>query len=61
MKITIEIPDKNVKEFLEICEVDGTTPEEVLKGFVADLVDGEGTRGSDERRLASEYYYRCGY
>jgi len=61
MKITIEVPEQNGRELFEKCYQDGTTPAEVLGGFVADLVDGIGTRGSDERRLASEYYYRCGY
>jgi hypothetical protein len=43
-------------EFIELCTSDGTTPDEVLRGFVADLCSLDGTHGSDERDLV-----RCGY
>lgn len=67
-KLTIELPP----EFLELCQRDGTTPETVLKGFIADLcgimnwtsnprTDGYSSNGSDERDLAEQYYQRVGY
>jgi hypothetical protein len=59
-------------EFIRLCESDGVKPEIVLRGFIADLcgimnwsnhprVDGYSSNGSDERRLAEEYYERVGY
>ena len=47
-------------------------PEVVLRGFIGDLygiinwsnhprADGYGSSGSDERRMAEEYYERVGY
>ena len=67
-KITIQAPD----EFLELCDYDMTTPERVLRGFIADLcgivnwasnprADGYGSNGSDERDFARAYYDRVGY
>ena len=64
-KTTLNIKLPN--EFLALCEQDGTTPETVLRGFIADLCrleDHEGgysTNGSDERMMARQYYERVGY
>ena len=60
------------KEFVELCAAHQVEPETVLKGFIADLCslvswaasprpDGYSSNGSDERRLAREYYNRCGH
>jgi hypothetical protein len=76
MKLSLELP----KEFLDLCETYKADPEEVIKGFVADLAgiqnwaypnpeegrnprpkDGYQSNGSDERRLAMEYFHRVGY
>lgn len=67
-QITIDLPE----EFIELCREDGIKPETVLRGFIADLCelmnwaanpreDGYSSNGSDERRLAREYYERVGY
>ena len=67
-KISIEIP----AEFLELCKLDKINPEEVIRGFIADLChihnyandprpDGYSSNGSDERMLANQYYERVGY
>ena len=67
-RITLELPP----EFIELCEADGIAPEVVLRGFIADLAeimnwldnpraDGYSSNGSDERRMAREYYERVGY
>lgn len=67
-RLTLDLPD----EFLALCVSDGVTPELVLRGFIADLAgimnwaanpraDGYSSNGSDERRLAAEYYERVGY
>lgn len=67
-RITLDLPD----EFIELCQDDGIEPEFVLRGFIADLAgimnwaanpreDGYSSNGSDERRMAGEYYDRVGY
>lgn len=54
-RVTIYVPD----EFIDLCTNDaGARPEVVLEGFVADLTATKGNHGSDERRLAREYYNR---
>ena len=67
-QLTIDLPE----EFIELCKQDGTKPETVLRGFIADLSeimnwaknpreDGYSSNGSDERMKAREYYERVGY
>lgn len=58
---TLELTDKETAAFIEMCFRDGTTPAEVLEGFICDLTGAERTRGSDERMYAGQYYERCGY
>ena len=66
--ITVALPE----EFLALCASDGVAPDVVLRGFIADLAgimnwaanpraDGYSSNGSDERRMAMEYYERVGY
>lgn len=67
-QITIDLPE----EFIELCQQDEIEPEQVLRGFIADLAeimnwasdpreDGYSSNGSDERMKAREYYERVGY
>jgi hypothetical protein len=67
-KITLDLPP----EFIAVCQADGVDPKDVLRGFIADLgeimnwqsaprEDGYSSNGSDERRMAREYYERVGY
>jgi len=67
-RIVIELPE----EFIWLCQADGIEPKTVLRGFIADLAeiinwashprkDGYCSHGSDERRMAREYYERVGY
>lgn len=58
---TLELTDEDLKDFITKCYQDGTTPAEVLEGFINDLIAGSRTRGSDERMYAGQYYERCGY
>lgn len=58
---SLELTDKETAAFIEQCYRDGTTPAEVLEGFICDLTGVERTRGSDERMYATQYYERCGY
>ena len=57
---------------MRLCERHQAKPDVVLRGFIADLCglinwvkeprpDGYASHGSDERRLADEYYERVGY
>lgn len=57
-------------EFLELAATRGLSPEQVLRGFIADLCelqnyfvlpreDGLSSNGSDERLLAREYFERA--
>lgn len=57
----LELTDTETAAFIEKCFRDGTTPAEVLEGFICDLTGAERTRGSDERMYAGQYYERCGY
>jgi len=67
-RLTLDLPP----EFIDLCKADNVPPETVLRGFIADLAgimnwaanprtDGYSSNGSDERRLAEEYYERAGY
>jgi len=67
-KVTLQLPP----EFIDLCQRDQVEPEVVLRGFIADLcgimnwaknprTDGYSSNGSDERRMAEEYYERVGY
>lgn len=58
------------REFQELCEGRGLSVETVLRGFIADLCelqnyfgnpreDGYSSNGSDERRLAQEWFDRA--
>ncbi|MBF4991113.1 hypothetical protein [Methylophilus sp. QUAN] len=60
------------QEFLDMCKEINTTPVEVLHGFIADLCylqntvadprpDNLSRHGSDESRLANDYFDRVGY
>jgi hypothetical protein len=62
----LELP----REFLDLCHAARLRPETVLQGFIADLCalmnwvncpreDGYSSNGSDERRIAQEYFRRA--
>lgn len=60
MKKTIKIRINKQLEML--CEILDTTPEQVLQDFSDNLsLDHRYTSGSDERRMAVEYFMRVGY
>ena len=59
--IKIELTDKDAFDFFEKCYFDGTTPKEVIEGFVNDLIYGDHSHGSDEQDFANVYYDRVGY
>lgn len=60
------------QEFLDLCKANKTAPAEVLQGFIADLcylqntvaeprADKLSRHGSDESRMAKDYFDRVGY
>ncbi len=52
----------NVPKQLEmLCELLETTPQQVLQAFINDVSLEVGSSGSDERRMAVEYFMRCCY
>ena len=66
--VTLKLP----AEFIELCQHDQVEPEDVLRGFIADLAgimswasnprtDGYSSNGSDERGYAMAYYERVGW
>ena len=57
----LDLTDDDTKAFYDKCQALGTTPAELLTDFVNNYVDGQYSRGSDERRLANEYVDRCIY
>jgi len=59
MKQTIELQIPKQLEML--CELLETTPQQVLQGFINDVSLEVGSSGSDERRMAVEYFMRCCY
>lgn len=61
LKLELKLNSEDIELFKRNCTLDGTTPAEVLEGFIADLVLSESSHGSDEEMLARQYYDRCGY
>lgn len=60
MKKTMKI--RINKQLEMICQTLETTPEQVLQTFADNLsLDHRYTSGSDERRMAVEYFMRVGY
>lgn len=60
-QITLNLSDDDMRDFFVFAHSNGTTPAEILQGFICDLIDGTQTRGSDERDLAQQYFDRCTY
>lgn len=58
---SLSLSDNDMDAFFQKAYRNGTTPQEVLEGFICDLIDGTQTRGSDERELAQMYFARCLY
>ncbi len=56
-QMTLEIP----KQLELICELLETTPRQILQGFINDVSLEVNSSGSDERRMAVEYFMRVGY
>lgn len=59
-------------KFIALCQRDGVSPDVLLRGFIVDLcelmgwaadpcTEGYCSNGSDDRRMAMEYFERVGY
>jgi hypothetical protein len=59
MKQTIEL--QIPKQLEMICELLEVTPQAVLQNFIDDVSLEVNSSGSDERRMAVEYFMRVGY
>lgn len=57
----LNLSDADVERLFEKAYSNGITPEELIEGYLGDLLCGTYTHGSDERDLADEYFERCGY
>lgn len=57
--IKINLSDKDVKRLYEKAAGASITPEQLIENFIADLVCGTYTNGSDERTRAEEWFERC--
>jgi hypothetical protein len=55
--IELNIP----KQLTMLCELLETTPQEILQAFINDVSLEVNSSGSDERRMAVEYFMRVGY
>lgn len=57
--IKINLSDEDVKRLYEKAAGASITPEQLIENFIADLVCGTHTNGSDERMRAEEWFERC--
>lgn len=57
--IKINLSDEDVKRLYEKAAGASITPEQLIENFIADLVCGTYTNGSDERTRAEEWFERC--
>lgn len=55
----LQLSDEDVKSLFEKAGRVSLTVEELLENFVADLVVGEKSNGSDERMYAESWFERC--
>lgn len=61
LNISLEIPEKNLKDILYKLAADDISLKTLLENFVNDLVYGIDSNGSDECDRANAYYNRCTY
>lgn len=60
-QFVLNLTDEDMQDFFTLAHSKGTTPTEILQGFICDLVNGSQTRGFDERIYAERYLDRCCY
>ena len=55
----LHLSDKDVKRLFEKAGAVSLTVEELLENFIADLIIGDKSNGSDERMYAENWFERC--
>lgn len=58
-KYTLNLSDADIQRLAEKAGQYNMTTSELLENFIADLVDGTYSNGSDERMIANEWAERC--
>lgn len=59
--LTIELSDEDMRRLCEKAGSVSMTVGGLLENFIADLIGGEGTNGSDERMYINQWFCRCGF
>lgn len=59
--LTIRLCDEDMEQFCEKAGSVSMTAGELLENFIADLICGERTNGSDEREYANRWFGRCDF
>ena len=59
--VSLKLLEETLRDILYKLAADGTDLNELLEGFINDLVCGRGRHGSDEVDRARAYYDRCSY
>lgn len=57
--VSLNLTDEDCKRLFEKAAAHGLTVPELLENFIADLICGAGTNGSDERDRAQAWFDRC--
>lgn len=59
--LTIELSDEDMEQFCKKAGGASLTAGRLIENFIADLIGGEGTNGSDERMYINQWFSRCGF
>lgn len=59
--LELKLSDADYRRIAEKAATAEMTVEELLEGFIGDLVCGTYSHGSDERDLADQWFERCGF
>ena len=57
----LRLSDADCERLMSKASGVGITAEAILENFIADLVCGDNTNGSDERMYAQDWFDRCGF
>lgn len=57
--ITLKLSDADCERIAKKVGKNGLTVGKLIENFIVDLIDGTYSNGSDERRIADEWFERC--
>ena len=60
-ELTIRLSDADCERLAKKVGLVNLSIPELVENFIGDLIDGTYSNGSDERRLANEWFERCGF